>query len=151
MKTAAFVVVIAATAAPAVADVVEDSIKARRGFFTMLGMAVEPLGAMARGEADYDPGAAQGHADDLAALAGYRFAGLFPEGSSNADRAGETRALPAIWANADDFQSKAADLIQAIAGVQAAAPEGRAALAPALGALGGTCRACHQSYRAQNF
>ncbi|MFN3614504.1 MAG: c-type cytochrome [Rubrimonas sp.] len=151
MKTAAFAVVIAAMAAPAFADVVEDSIRARRGFFTMLGMGVEPLGAMARGEAEYDAGVAQGHADDLAALAGYRFGALFVEGSSNADRAGETRALPAIWSNADDFQAKAADLIQAIAGVQAAAPEGRAAMGAALGTLGGTCRACHQSYRAQNF
>ena len=117
----------------------------------MLGVEIGPLGAMAKGEVDYDAATAQAHADDIAALAGYSVGDLFLEGTSQDDRVGDTRALPAIWANLSDFQAKAQDFAAAAEALKAAAGQGRAALGPAVGQMGATCKACHDDYRAKEF
>lgn len=70
---------------------------------------------------------------------------LFPEGSI----VGESKALPAIWENWEAFTAivetgKAA----ATAGIAAAEAGDAAAYAAALQAIGGTCGACHQQFRA---
>ena len=152
MKASVALILTAALAATAaVADMGDDVVQARRGYFKMLGLEVGPLGAMAKGEVDYDAAAAQAHADDLATLAGYGVGDLFLEGTSQDDRVGDTRALPAIWANLSDFQSKAEDFAVAAAALKEAAGQGRAALGPALGRVGETCKACHDDYRAREF
>ena len=74
-------------------------------------------------------------------------AALWVEGSDNISIDG-TRALPAIWDNFDDFASKWGAYVTAANAMQAAAGTGLDAIGPALGALGGTCGACHDVYRA---
>lgn len=138
-------------AASAQADSADDAIKARRGFFTLLGAEIGPLGAMAKGEAPYDADAAKRHAANLRALSGYRFSDLFVAGSSNADKPGATRAQPVIWTDASGFAQKAEGLVAAITALQGVAGEGRAALGGGVGALGKTCGACHDDYRAKEF
>lgn len=150
LKTAVLIVA-ALSAASAAADLGDDVVQARRGYFKMLGLEIGPLGAMAKGEIAYDAAVAQGHADDLATLAAYGVGDLFLDGTSQDDRVGDTRALPAIWADPADFAAKAQGFAEAAAALRAAAGQGRAALGPAVGAVGAACKACHDSYRAKDF
>jgi cytochrome c556 len=141
----------ALTGATAYADAGDDAVQARRGYFRMLGVELGPLGAMAKGEIDYDTAVAQANADDIAALAGYSVGDLFLEGTAQADRVGDTRALPAIWTDMADFQAKTKDFVAAAAALKEAAGQGREALGPAVGRMGQTCGACHDAYRAKEF
>ena len=67
----------------------------------------------------------------------------FPAGSTSPG------ARDDIWADFDDFKSKAADNAKAARDLQQLALAGtdKSAIAAAAKKLGGTCKACHQSYR----
>ena len=70
-------------------------------------------------------------------------AALFPKGSDKGDV--ETWAMPDIWSDLADFEEKfRAAEAEAIA-LQSVNVE--SAFLPALGKLGNSCKACHQSYR----
>ena len=137
--------------AAALADPLDDAIKARRGYFTLLGANVGPLAAMAKGDIEYDAETAELHASNLGALTFYNPVPHFPAGSDNDAKFGDTRALPVIWDDLDGFLGKYQDMVEAVSALQGAAGEGRAALGPALGEVGGTCKACHDDYRAKDF
>jgi cytochrome c556 len=128
-----------------------DLVDARQGFFTLMGLNIGPLAGMARGEIDYDAARAATHAANLAALGSYNPMALFAPGTSNADLPGETRALPAIWENTDDVGAKFAAYAEAAQALAAVAGDGRAEMGAALGAVGQTCQACHDDYRAEDF
>jgi len=132
-------------ALPATAN--EGAIKARQGQFQMLGLNLGVLGPMAQGRIAYDAAQAQEAADNLFHLTRNSQLGMWPEGSDNASATG-TRALPGIWDNNADFLMRYAALQDAAEAMQAAAGTDLAALQGALGALGGTCQACHQQFRA---
>ena len=77
---------------------------------------------------------------DVADLAGT----LFPASSQGGD------ALPAIWENAEDFQSKLAAFKEAAANFKTAAGSGdMGQIGGALQQLGQACKGCHDNYRAQ--
>lgn len=132
---AALAAVTAATAVLAIAeahasdDPVENAIPMRDGNFSILGTEIGPLAAMAKGEADHDPETAMRHARNLAALAAYDPAALFPGGSSKAEREGDTRALPAIWEDMAGFRAAMAAVAEAAAGLPEVAGDEREALA----------------------
>lgn len=153
MRLSRLLVAACFVALPAIpsAQTADDVIAARRGFFQLLGLNFGPLVAMARGDMPYDSDAAGAAAANLSALSLYAVPGLFAEGTSNADKPGATRALPAIWTSADDVAAKIAAWREAVAAMQTAAPMGRAELGQAVAALGGTCQACHSTYRARDF
>jgi cytochrome c556 len=67
----------------------------------------------------------------------------FPAGSTSPG------ARDDIWVDFDDFKSKAADNAKAARDLQQLALAGtdKSAIAAAAKKLGGTCKACHQSYR----
>ena len=67
----------------------------------------------------------------------------FPAGSTSPG------ARDDIWADFEDFKSKAADNAKAARDLQQLALAGtdKSAIAAAAKKLGGTCKACHQSYR----
>ena len=74
----------------------------------------------------------------------------FPEGSGPASGV-ETDALPAIWENKADFDSKVDDFQAAAATLASTAAAGDiAAITSAFQATGATCKACHQTYRADD-
>ncbi|KAB6717444.1 MULTISPECIES: cytochrome c [Roseobacteraceae] len=144
--------VIAATAATgAFAQSPSDVAKARRAYFTLVGFEMSTLGAMAQGKIDYDADVASQAAKDLAALTGYTMSDLFAPGTSNDDLPGETRAKADIWADMPGVQDKGMAFYQAVAELNGVAGNGLEALQPAVGKLGGTCKACHDNYRAKDF
>lgn len=124
-------------------------LKARQGQFRILAINLGILGAMAKGETPYDADQAQSAADSLVAVSMINQPPLWPQGSDDMSIEG-TRALPAIWDNLDDVLAKWDDLGTAALSMQAAAGTGQAALGPELGKVGGTCKACHDDYRAPN-
>lgn len=129
----------------------EDVAKARQGFYKLMGLEMGQLAGMAKGDIEYDADKALGHAADILALTKYNPGDLYAPGTSKADLPGMTRALPAIWEDFEGFRGKGAAFVAAVAELNEAAGNGRAALAPAVGKLGGTCKACHDDYRAADF
>lgn len=74
--------------------------------------------------------------------------GWFPAGTG--PEMGKTGAKPEIWQNARDFGAKLAAFQRAAAAFNSAAASGDMAAAKARYAdLGGTCKSCHDSYRAE--
>jgi cytochrome c556 len=81
-------------------------------------------------------------------LAG-KSAGWFPQGTGQ-DVLHKTRALPAIWEKPEDFAMKDRNLREAATALNAAAQSGDLSQINARFAdLGKTCKACHDSYRAE--
>jgi cytochrome c556 len=140
-------------AIPSLADAqsADGAIRARRGYMQLISYNFGPLAAMAKGDIAYDAATAEAYAANLSTLAAYDASNLFPEGSSNADKPGDTRALPALWANMDDVGRQLTGFREAVAAISAAAGQGRGALGPAVATLGGTCGDCHDDFRARDF
>ncbi|MCI4660448.1 MAG: cytochrome c [Neomegalonema sp.] len=154
MKRFAISALIAATAfagltATAQADA-EQVIKARQGYYQMVLSNFGPLVGMAKGQVDYDAATAQKFADNIAKLGSLDNGHLWLPGTDNEAMAGKTRALPAIWQDGK-IGEKAMAFKTAVTGLQDAAGQGLDALRPAVGALGNSCKGCHESYRAENF
>jgi cytochrome c556 len=77
-----------------------------------------------------------------------RASGWFPAGTG--PELGNTGAKPEIWKNQKDFQVKLRNFQAAAAAFNAAAAAGDLNAAKSRYAdLGGTCKACHDSYRAE--
>jgi cytochrome c556 len=74
----------------------------------------------------------------------------FPEGSGPASGV-KTDALPVIWETRADFDAKIADFQAAAATLDTVARAGNiTAITEAFQATGATCKACHQTYRADD-
>ena len=122
-------------------------IKARQALMQVQAFNIGILGAMAKGEAEYDAEAATQAATNLVLAASIHQPQAWAPGSDNSAVEG-TRALPAIWQNFPDVGEKSAELLAAAEAMQAVAGDGRQAVGGAIGRLGRACGACHDDYRA---
>jgi cytochrome c556 len=107
-----------------------------------IGHSAAELAAIARGKTKYDAATVKGALTTISTTI-KTFPDLFPAGSEKADRA----ASPKIWETTDDFKAHAAKLGADADAMVAALPADQKAVGLALGKLGHTCGACHQSYR----
>jgi cytochrome c556 len=135
----------------AAAQDAEDVAEARIAYYDLIGSDMGVLSAMAKGEVPYDPGVAKAHADNIALLSRYLRDHLYVEGSSNADLPGKTRTLAEVWSDRSGYLAREADFDTAAAALAQVAGDGLPALQEGVTQLGGTCRACHQTYRAEDF
>ncbi|WP_116084199.1 cytochrome c [Tropicimonas sp. IMCC34011] len=133
----------------AVAQDGEAAIEAREGAMNVLGLSLGTIGGMAKGEVEYDAEAATAAAENLAAIASLNLGPLFPEGTSSDDME-DSRALPAVWAEWDEFQSQWDDLGAAADGLVDVAADGQEGLGAALGPIGQACGSCHRQFRQSN-
>lgn len=124
----------------------ETAVKARQAHMQLYSFHLATLGGMAKDEIAYDAATAQTAADSLAALASLSQAGYWLPGSDN-ESIEKTRALPAIWADGSDVGAKGQAFVDAALAMQIAAGTDVDALKAAMGPLGGSCGACHKSYR----
>lgn len=122
-------------------------IKARQALMQVQAFNIGILGAMAKGEAEYDAEAATRAATNLVLAASIHQPQAWAPGSDNSAVEG-TRALPALWQNFPDVGEKSAELLAAAEAMQAVAGDGRQAVGGAIGRLGRACGACHDDYRA---
>ncbi|TNF23117.1 MAG: cytochrome c [Rhodobacteraceae bacterium] len=145
-----FVAIVAATAilggSSAIAQEYKNQIKARQGVMWTISLNLGTLGAMAKGEMEYDADKAAAAGRSIHGVSMVHLATLFPEGSDGGMNDGTT-AKDTIFSDRAGFDEKWAALGTAAEKAAAEAGTGKEALGPVMGALGGTCKACHETYR----
>lgn len=146
MRQPILVAAICLAGSAALASPAEDALEARHGFMKMISLEMGTLAGMAKGEIEYDETAASAAAKNLMALAQYDAPKLFVEGTSS-DDVEDSDALPAIWADKEDFNAKYAALATATDGIDQAVMGGQGNVGPVVQKLGTTCRDCHKPYR----
>ena len=122
-------------------------IKARQAQMQIQAFNLGILGAMAKGEAEYNADSAVLAANNIVLAASIHQPQAWAPGSDNSAVEG-TRALPAIWQNFPDVGEKSAELQAAAKAMKAVAGNGKEAIGGAMARLGGACSACHKAYRA---
>jgi cytochrome c556 len=136
---------VAVTAATALATAADNPIAARRSLMKGTGGAAKAIGAMLDGSVPFDAAKAA-EATRIIAAAGQGFSSnfvrLFPENS----RTGDTKAAAEIWGNAADFKSKARALETNAKAAIAAAAMGADSFKAAAGKVF-SCKGCHQKYK----
>ena len=145
------IVATGAVATSALADGhIEKAVKARQGFMQVVAFNLGPLGAMAKGEMDYDADVAATNAANMEALSKMNNGAMWPAGSDNAALGEDkTRALPAAWAADSKVGEKHKAWIDASVELAAVAGNGLDALKPAVAEVGKSCGGCHDDYRAE--
>jgi len=110
---------------------------------TLQGHYVGPLFAMANGRMPFDAKVAADNAEILSTLTRLAWVG-FVEGTDK----GETNAKPEIWKEKARFDETARKLQDDVAKLNAAAKTGNVdQIKAAVGAVGQTCKSCHDTFR----
>lgn len=118
----------------------DPDVKARQELMVANGAAMKTLGGMASAKIAFDATAAEAAKQVLIANAAETLL-VFKNQAS--DPAGH--ASTSIWTAWDDFVAKSGDMGKAAEALDTSSAEGVAA---GLGAVGGTCKACHTAYKA---
>ena len=139
LATAAAFAALAATAAFAAGEAQDPTVKARMELMKSVGGAAKVLGGMAGDTAPFDAAAAEAAKAAMIAAAAEIPAKFEAQASDPA-----SEAKPEIWTSWDDFAAKGAALKTAAEAMDASTLEGVKA---GMGAIGGTCKDCHTSYR----
>ena len=121
----------------------EDAVKYRKAAFTVMGAHFGRVAAMATGRIPFDAKAAASNAEIANMMATLPYAG-FVEGTDK----GDTRAKPEVWSQRDKFDAAASKMQDAMSKLTAAAKTGdQGAIKTAAGAVGQSCKACHDDFR----
>ena len=134
-------------AAPASAQFAkaEDAIKYRKAALTVMGAHFGRLGAMAQGRVPFDAKIAADNAEIVADMAKLPWA-AFTEGTD----AGDTKAKPEIWKQGAKFKEYADKLQVESSKLAVATKSGKEdAFKAAFTATAGTCKTCHDDFRAK--
>jgi cytochrome c556 len=150
MKVVATFVLSAAAivfAAPAAAQFQkpEDAVKYRQSALTVIANSFGRIGAMVNGRVPFDAKVAQDSAHVVATLSALPWAGFTPN-----TEALKSRAKPEIWKDAAKFKESSDKFVVEAAKLEAAAKTGNLdTIKAAFGAVGGSCKACHDAFRAE--
>ena len=121
----------------------EDAIRYRQAGMTIMATHFGRVAAMANGRVPFDAKAAADNAELATIVSKLPFAG-FVEGSDK----GNTKAEPKIWTEMDKFRAAASKMQDEMAKLNAAAKTGNIdTIKAAVGAVGQSCKGCHDSYR----
>lgn len=134
-------------AAPAAAQFQkpEDAVKYRQSALTVMGNHFGRIGAMVKGSVPFDAKAAQDNARVVATLSTLPWAGFTPN-----TEALKSRAKPDIWKEQAKFKESSDKMVAEVAKLEAATKTGNLdAIKVAFGAVGGSCKACHDAFRAE--
>lgn len=129
------------TAATSHEGVKNAAVKARMDLMQEVRAAISVVGGMAQGKVEFDPDKAATAAAALADASG-RVPGAFMANETDP----KSEAAPAIWQNWDDFVAKAEAMETAARALDTGSLD---SLRAGMGAVGGTCGACHKAYRVE--
>ncbi|WP_018869568.1 cytochrome c [Thioalkalivibrio sp. ALgr3] len=123
----------------------EDAIEYRQGVFKAFSWNFGPMAGMAQGEIPFNEEMFLERADQLARLADMPWQG-FTEGSD----LGETDAMMEVWEDQETWEQKIADFEEEVSRMTALIDEGadEMQLRRQAGEIGQSCKACHDSFRA---
>lgn len=138
-RTAAIALLAFAGAAYAKDEVKDPQVKLRVETMDSIVAQVKTLGDMAAGKVAFDAAAAAAAKATLVEKAGAIHTVFEPQATDPA-----SKAKPDIWSNWGDFIEKAAALKSAATSLDPSSLDG---LRAGMGAVGGACKGCHQTYR----
>ena len=139
-QVVASLVVALAVGGAAVAVVAVDAFHDRHMAMEAVNDAAKPLFDMAKKSVPFDAAVVKANATTIADNL-KKAQALFPAGSGG----GESRAKSEIWTDAAGFEKGMKDAQAAAVALQSVKDE--AVFGPAIGALGGSCKGCHDKYR----
>lgn len=123
---------------------VEDAIKYRQSALSLMGTHMGRVGAVVKGERPYDKVAVEADVAVIEMMSKLPWS-AFPAGS----QAG-TKAKPEIWTDQAKFRAAAEKMQAEVQKLSAAARNGdQAQLRTAFGAVGQSCKACHDNFRSR--
>ncbi len=127
----------------------KNEIQARMNVMNLYGYYLGELGAMAKGQSPYDADAATRAANNLLAMAKLDNTTMWPQGSDNSVPAldNKTRAKPEAWTTYPEIVDKHKALITAATTMAAEAGNGLDAVRANIGAVGQSCKGCHEAFR----
>ena len=138
-----------ALTAPGIAaqDPLKKAIKARQGEMQLRAFNAGPLFAMAKGKIDYDAALAAKLAGNLKLLLDLDNGRAWAKGSDNEAYPGKTTALPKVWTTYPEISEYGKKYASAVKDLAAVAGTGADALKSKMGALGKSCKGCHDEFR----
>jgi len=119
-------------------------ISQRQAAMKSVGEQMRTLGGMAQGKVEYDDFAVFS-AIEIMRDAATTARPLFPVGSDIGEK---TRAKPEIWAADSNFDTLMGELIANLDATLEADPADLASFVPLFMNVAGSCKACHEKYRA---
>lgn len=121
-----------------------DAVEYRQAGFELMATHFKRLNDMAQGKVPYDAKAVEENMAVIAVVSRLPFTAFVP----GSDKAKGTEALPEVWSQPAKFQ-EAADKLQAEVGkLQAAVKSGKQEdVKLAAGAVGQSCKACHDNFK----
>jgi len=121
-----------------------QQVKLRQSAYTVLGAQMGLMAAQASGRAPYEANTYRIAAERAAFIANY-VPELFPTGSITPS----SKAKPELWQQQVEFQRLMRDMQSKTATLATTARGGDLeAIKPAFGAVGASCKACHDKYKA---
>lgn len=121
----------------------EDAIKYRQGAFTVMAAHFSRIGAMVNNRVPFDAKAVADNAELVATLSKLPYT-AFGDGTDK----GNTKAKANIWSERDKFNAAATKMQDEVVKLNAAAKTGNQdAIKAAFGAVGQSCKGCHDNFR----
>jgi cytochrome c556 len=121
----------------------EDAVKYRQSVFSVMAAHTGRIGAVVKGERPYDKAAVEADAAVIEMMAKLPWS-AFPQGSDLQN----SKAKPEVWKDQDKFKAGADKLQTEAAKLASAAKSGDLnAIKAAFGAVGQSCKACHDNFR----
>jgi cytochrome c556 len=127
----------------------EKAIKARQGEMQLRSFNAGPLFGMAKGDIEYDAELATTLAGNLKLMLDLDNGRAWPTGSDNG-MYDSTTALPKIWETFPEIGEYGKRYKTAVNELAAVAGDGVDALRSKVGALGKSCKGCHDEFREKN-
>ena len=121
----------------------DDPTQERHELMESVRDAAKPIGAMFRGEAEYDQATVMKSLATFEAV-GSKFGELFPAGSQGGE------AAPAIWEDRDGFDEELSKWRAATATAIEANPGSLDEARASVGPIFKSCKGCHDSYRIED-
>jgi cytochrome c556 len=124
-----------------------NAIKARQGEMQLRAFNAGPLFAMVKGKIEYNAELASKLAGNLKLMLDLDNGRAWAKGSGNDAYPGKTTALPKIWTTYPEISEYGKKYASAVKDLAAVAGTGADALKSKMGALGKSCKGCHDEFR----